>query len=126
MANVLAKFGKKLANFLAIFKQKIELRERSRITKPEKRNPCNVFVRHLYSHASHTELSVNSPVSISVHIRRHFSERARAEIVLSSELLLLMSFSWPFFPGVGPGSFLPMVFLLFGIRFQNGAKECIV
>ena len=22
-----------------------------------------------------------------------------------------MSFSWPFFPGVGPGSFLPMVFL---------------
>ena len=34
-----------------------------------------------------------------------------------------MSFSWPFFPGVGPGSFLPMVFLVFGIRFQNGAKE---
>ena len=30
------------------------------------------------------------------------------------------------FPGVGPGYFLPMVFLVFGIRFQNGAKECIV
>ena len=50
----------------------------------------------------------------------------RAE-VLSSELRLLISFSWSFFPWLsGPGSFLPTVFLGFGIRFQNGAKECIV
>ena len=49
----------------------------SRITKPDTRNPCNVFVRLIYSHASHAELSVDSPVSILVHIRRHLSERAR-------------------------------------------------
>ena len=26
----------------------------------------------------------------------------------------------------GPGSFLPAVFLVFGVRFQHGAKECTV
>ena len=42
-------------------------------------------------------------------------------------LRLLMSISWSFFPWLsGPRSFLPTVFLIFGIRFQNGAKERFV
>ena len=48
----------------------------------------------------------------------HFGpEKLRVD---NGELLLAI------FPGVGPGSFPPIVFLVFGIRFQNGAKECIL
>ena len=52
--------------------------------------------------------------------------RLRAPVViLGSKLRLPMSSSWPIFPGLDQALFPPMVFLVFGIRFQNGAKECI-
>ena len=52
--------------------------------------------------------------------------RSRARVVLGSELRLLMSFSWPVFPGLDQVLFPPWFSSFFGIRFQNGAKECIV
>ena len=53
--------------------------------------------------------------------------RSRARVVLGSELRLLMSFSWPVFSGLDQDLFPPPWFSsFFGIRFQNGAKECIV
>ena len=52
--------------------------------------------------------------------------RSRARVALGSELRLLMSFSWPVFPGLDQDLFPPWFSSFFGIRFQNGAKECIV
>ena len=62
--------------------------------------------------------------------------RSRARVALGSELWLLMSFSWPVFPGLDQDLFPPWFSSFFGIRFQNGAffdcgfengaKECIV
>ena len=55
-----------------------------------------------------------------------FYSSSRARVVLGSELLLPMSFSWPVFPGLDQDLFPPWFSSFFGIRFQNGAKECIV
>ena len=52
--------------------------------------------------------------------------RSRARVVLGSELRLLMSFSWPVFPGLDQVLFPPWFSSFFGIRFQSGAKECVV
>ena len=52
--------------------------------------------------------------------------RSRARVVLGGELRLLMSFSWPVFPGFDQVLFPPWFSSFFGIRFQNGAKECTV
>ena len=63
------------------------------------------------------------------HIRRLVTRplfRSRARVALGSELRLLMSFSWPVFPGLDQDLFPPWFSSFFGIRFQNGAKECIV
>ena len=60
------------------------------------------------------------------HIRRLVTRplfRSRARVVLGSELRLLMSFSWPVFPGLDQDLFPPWFSSFFGIRFQNGAKE---
>ena len=68
--------------------------------------------------------------SYSTYIRRLVTRpffRSRARVALGSELRLLMSFSWPVFPGLDQDLFPPPWFSsFFGIRFQNGAKECIV
>ena len=55
-----------------------------------------------------------------------FYSSSRARVVLGSELLLPMSFSWPVFPGLDQDLFPPWFSSFFGIRFQSGAKECIV
>ena len=48
--------------------------------------------------------------------------RPRAPVVvLGSKLLLPMRSSWPVFPGIGPGSFPPMVFLVF---WDSIPKRC--
>ena len=52
--------------------------------------------------------------------------RSRARVALGRELQLPMSFSWPVFPGLDQDLFPPWFSSFFGIRFQNGAKECIV
>ena len=53
--------------------------------------------------------------------------RSRAPVVvLGSKLLLPMRSSWPVFPGLDQDLFPPRFSSFFGIRFQNGAKECIV
>ena len=52
--------------------------------------------------------------------------RSRARVLLGSELRLLMSFSWPVFSGLDQDLFPPWFSSFLGIRFQNGAKECIV
>ena len=44
-------------------------------------------------------------------------------VVLGSLSRLPMSSSWPVFPGLDQALFPSMVFLVFGIRFQSGAKE---
>ena len=49
----------------------------------------------------------------------YFSSRAR--VVLGSELLLPMSFSWPVFPGLDQDLFPPMVFLVF---WDSIPKRC--
>ena len=67
--------------------------------------------------------------SHSTYIRRLVTRplfRSRARVALGSELRLLMSFSWPVFPGLDQDLFPPWFSSFFGIRFQNGAKECIV
>ena len=67
--------------------------------------------------------------SYSTYIRRLVTQpffRSRARVALGSELRLLMSFSWPVFPGLDQDLFPPWFSSFFGIRFQNGAKECIV
>ena len=67
--------------------------------------------------------------SYSTYIRRLVTRplfRSRARVALGSELRLLMSFSWPVFPGLDQDLFPPWFSSFFGIRFQNGAKECIV
>ena len=48
--------------------------------------------------------------------------RSRARVVLGSELRLLMSFSWPVFPGLDQVLLPPWFSSFFGIRFQSGAK----
>ena len=53
--------------------------------------------------------------------------RSRARVALGRELQLPMSFPWPIFPGLDQDLFPPPWFSsFFGIRFQSGAKECIV
>ena len=53
--------------------------------------------------------------------------RSRAPVVvLGSKLLLPMRSSWPVFPGLDQDLFPPRFSSFFGIRFQNGAKECIL
>ena len=53
--------------------------------------------------------------------------RSRAPVVvLGSKLLLPMRSSWPVFPGLDQDLFPPRFSSFFGIRFQKGAKECIV
>ena len=50
------------------------------------------------------------------HIRRLVTRplfRSRARVALGSELRLLMSFSWPVFPGLDQDLFPSMVFLVF-------------
>ena len=49
-----------------------------------------------------------------------------AFILFARELRLLTSFSWPVFPGLDQVLFPPWFSSFFGIRFQNGAKECIL
>ena len=64
--------------------------------------------------------------SYSTYIRRLVTRpsfRSRARVALGSELRLLMSFSWPVFPGVDQDLFPPWFSSFLGIRFQNGAKE---
>ena len=52
---------------------------------------------------------------------------SRVRVALGRELQLPMSFSWPVFPGLDQDLFpLPWFSSFFGIRFQNGAKECIL
>ena len=51
--------------------------------------------------------------------------RSRAPVVvLGSKLLLPMRSSWPVFPGLDQDLFPRRFSSFFGIRFQNGAKEC--
>ena len=60
------------------------------------------------------------------HIRRLVTRplfRSRAMVALGSELRLLMSFSWPVFPGLDQALFPPWFSSFFGIRFQNGAAK---
>ena len=52
--------------------------------------------------------------------------RSRARVALGRELQLPMSFPWPVFPGLDQDLFPPWFSSFFGIRFQSGAKECIV
>ena len=52
--------------------------------------------------------------------------RSRARVALGREVQLPMSFPWPVFPGLDQDLFPPWFSSFFGIRFQNGAKECIV
>ena len=64
--------------------------------------------------------------SYSTYIRRLVTRplfRSRARVALGSELRLLMSFSWPVFPGLDPDLFLPWFSSFFGIRLQNGASS---
>ena len=65
--------------------------------------------------------------SIFASLSHGLYSKSRARVALGSELQLPMSFPWSVFPGFGPGSFPPPWFSsFFGIRFQSGAKECIV
>ena len=54
-----------------------------------------------------------------------FRSRAPA-VVLGSKLLLPMRSSWPVFPGLDQDLFPPRFSSFFGIRFQTGAKECML
>ena len=73
--------------------------------------------------------------SYSTYIRRLVPRplfRSRARVALGSELRLLMSFSWPVFPGLDQDLFPPMVFLVFWDSLPKRCKgvhkthKCIV
>ena len=65
--------------------------------------------------------------SIFASLSHGLYSRSRARVALGRELQLPMSFPWPIFPGLDQDLFPPPWFSsFFGIRFQNGAKECIV
>ena len=51
--------------------------------------------------------------------------RSRARVVLGSELRLLMSFSWPVFPGLDQVLFPPMVFLVFWDSIPKRCKGAV-
>ena len=62
--------------------------------------------------------------SYSTYLRRPVTRpffRSRARVALGSELRLLMSFSWPVFPGLDQDLFPPMVFLVF---WDSIPKRC--
>ena len=64
--------------------------------------------------------------SIFASLSHGLYSRSRARVALGRELQLPMSFPWPIFPGLDQDLFPPWFSSFFGIRFQNGAKECIV
>ena len=64
-------------------------------------------------------------VDLDINVQYFVSYSSTRAGVLSSELRLLLSFSWSIFPGMsGPSSFLPTVFLVLGFdskRVQRSA-----
>ena len=134
----LVKFDKhwqKIAKFSAVFRQKLRVESSNLEPCTDSLELCR-RVLHLRKSEQrkfgYQQTRPNGTLVLSSYpnyIRRLVTRplfRSRARVALGSELRLLMSFSWPVFPGLDQVLFPPWFSSFFGIRFQNGAKECIV